>query len=58
MSPIWRFFSGDADRENRDPGTRGARFGMRQVTPHFRRGLVLAQPFIDHLAQQIVFGSG
>jgi hypothetical protein len=21
MSPTWRFFSGDADRENRDPGT-------------------------------------
>ena len=32
-------------------------FRPRDLTPDFSRGLVLAQAFIDDLAQQIVLGS-
>jgi hypothetical protein len=34
------------------------RLRMRRRTPHLPRRLVLAQPFIDHLPQQIVVGPG
>ena len=33
-------------------------FGSWSVTAHFGCRFVLAQPFIDHLAQQIVAGPG
>jgi hypothetical protein len=36
----------------------GDGFGMRHVTLHFRRRLVFAQPLIDDLAQEVVFGPG